>query len=38
LGQMRNAYKIWSENQKVSDHSEKLCIYGKITLELIFGK
>jgi hypothetical protein len=38
MGEMRNAYKIWSENLKARDHSEDLGIDGKIILECITGK
>jgi hypothetical protein len=35
---MRNEYKIWSENLNGRDHSEDLGIDGKIVLEWILVK
>jgi hypothetical protein len=32
-GKMRNTYKILSENLKVKDHMEDVCIDGKVILE-----
>jgi len=37
-GEMRNAYKFWSENLKGRDHLEDLSTDGKIILEWILGK
>jgi hypothetical protein len=33
MGEMRNAYKIWSENLKGRDHEEDLGVDGRIILE-----
>jgi len=37
MGEMRNAYKIWSEIRKGRNHSEDLSIDRKIILEWILG-
>jgi hypothetical protein len=38
IEEMRNAYKIWSENLKRRDPSEYLGVDGKIILEWILRK
>jgi hypothetical protein len=38
IGEIRNAYKIWSENLKGRDHSEDLGVDGRIILERILRK
>jgi hypothetical protein len=38
MGEMRNAYKFWSENLKGRDLSEDLGEDGRITLEWVLGK
>jgi hypothetical protein len=37
-GEMRNLHKVWSENLKERDHSEDLCVNGKIILQWMLGK
>jgi hypothetical protein len=32
-GEIRNSYKIWSENLKGRDHSEEMDLHGRIILE-----
>jgi hypothetical protein len=40
MGEMRNAYKFWSEglSLKGRDHSEELGVDGRIRLEWFMGK
>jgi hypothetical protein len=38
VGEMRNAFKLWSENLKGRDHLEDLGVEGRIILECILGK
>jgi len=38
MGEIRNAFSIWSENLKGRDHSEDLCVDGRIILEWILEK
>jgi hypothetical protein len=38
MGDMRNAYKFWSENLKGRNHMEDLGIGRRIILEWIFEK
>jgi hypothetical protein len=37
MGEMRNAYKTWTENLKGRDHVEDLGVGGRIILEVILG-
>jgi hypothetical protein len=38
MGKMRMHTRFWSENLMEKDHSEDLCVDGRIILECILGK
>jgi hypothetical protein len=38
MGEMRNAYKLWSQKPDGRDHSEDRSIDGSVILYLVLGK
>jgi len=38
MGEMRNAYKIWSEKLKGRDHSEDLAVDRRLILQCVLEK